>query len=334
DDAFSDSATLRADGEASGAHHHDDVRAPSRSDREHTPEHRFEAAQGRVRVRSDGGGAMATPRHRATDHHHHHSPPRSSDTPPRVLPRPCSPLKMGVPRGPTESPEKRRLTTFGGAGAGAVAGAGAGGGGGHPDRKVLSDSHSQRSSQRSSPGGTRHTSLGDHKTLEAEAMAEVRVVLVVDIEKTMNTALHELRELERQNVAKHAPDVVLDTLEPMKHPRGGPPEAPSSPLHTMVIRDPDAALRRSSSSSSSSETMTTFKPALSVRRPSAPLRPPPVRPVRPAPVLVPGQGPHRSSSSSSSGLGSPGIASSDRVFPKAPSPSPSTSSSSSDKQRE
>lgn len=151
-----------------------------------------------------------------------------------------------------------------------------------------------------------------------------------DIEKTMNTALHELRELERQNVAKHAPDVVLDTLEPLKHP-GGAQELPRSPLHTMVIRDPDAAQRRSSSSSSS-ETMTTFKPALSARRPNAPLRPPPVRPVRPAPVIGQGQGPHRSSSSSSSGLGSPGITPTDRVFPKAPSPSPSTSSSSSDKQ--
>ncbi|CAL8381695.1 unnamed protein product [Boreogadus saida] len=310
DDAFSDSATHRSDGEPGGAHHHDDLRPAPRGD--HTPEHRYDAAQGRVRVRSDGGAA-ATPRHRGGSEHHH-TPPRALDPhPPRVLPRPCSPLKMGVPRGLTESPEKRRLATFGGAG-----------GPGHPDRKALYDSHSQRSSQRSSPSATRHGSLGDHKALEAEALAE-------DIEKTMNTALHELRELERQNVAKHAPDVVLDTLEPMKHPRG--PEAPSSPLHTMVIRDPDAVQRRSSSSSSSSETtMSTFKPALSARRPSAPLRPPPVRPVRPAPVLVPG--PHRSSSSSSSGLGSPGIASSDRVFPKAPSPSPSTSSSSSDKQRE
>uniref|UniRef100_A0A667YES9 SLIT-ROBO Rho GTPase activating protein 3 n=1 Tax=Myripristis murdjan TaxID=586833 RepID=A0A667YES9_9TELE len=256
-----------------------------------------------VRVRSDGA---AIPRHRnGADNH---SPTRVTDHPPRVMPRPCSPHKMAVGRGPTDSPEKRRLTTFGSAGSI-----------NHPDRKAFADSHSQRSS----PSTTRHASLGDHKTLEAEALAE-------DIEKTMNTALHELRELERQNVAKHAPDVVLDTLEPLKHP-GGAQEPPGSPLHTMVIRDPDAAQRRSSSSSSS-ETMTTFKPALSARRPSAPLRPPPVRPVRPAPVLGQGQGPHRSSSSSSSGLGSPGITPTDRVFPKAPSPSPSTSSSSSDKQ--
>uniref|UniRef100_A0A8C9Z0V7 SLIT-ROBO Rho GTPase activating protein 3 n=1 Tax=Sander lucioperca TaxID=283035 RepID=A0A8C9Z0V7_SANLU len=205
----------------------------------------------RVRVRSDGA---AGPRHRNSADSH--SPTRAADQPPRVMPRPCSPHKVAVSRGPTDSPEKWRLATFGSAGCI-----------NHPDRKAFVDSHSQRSS----PSTIRHASLGDHKTLEAEALAE-------DIEKTMNTALHELRELERQNVAKHAPDVVLDTLEPLKHP-GGAQDPPGSPLHTMVIRDPDAAQRRSSSSSSS-ETMTTFKPAISARRPSAPLRPPPVRPVR------------------------------------------------------
>uniref|UniRef100_A0A669F1D7 SLIT-ROBO Rho GTPase activating protein 3 n=1 Tax=Oreochromis niloticus TaxID=8128 RepID=A0A669F1D7_ORENI len=305
DDAFSESIH-RTDSETSSGPHHDD-RTSSRNERqspcEHAPENRFGPALGRVRVRSDGAAA---PRHRnGADSL---SPTRAADLPPRVMPRPQSPHKIAVSRGPTDSPEKRRLTTFGSAGCIS-----------HPDRKAFVDSHSQRSS----PSTTRHASLGDHKALETEALAE-------DIEKTMNTALHELRELERQNVAKHAPDVVLDTLEPLKHP-GGAQEVSASPLHTMVIRDPDAAQRRSSSSSSS-ETMTTFKPALSARRPSAPLRPPPVRPVRPAPVIGQGQGPHRSSSSSSSGLGSPSITPTDRVFPKAPSPSPSTSSSSSDKQ--
>ncbi|XP_054640060.1 SLIT-ROBO Rho GTPase-activating protein 3-like isoform X2 [Dunckerocampus dactyliophorus] len=289
DDAFSDSIQ-RTDSEASSGYHDD--RSSSRHEHqslsEHSLEHRFGAALGRVRMRSEGGPLQ---RHRNGEGH---SPTRHApDQPPKVAPRPCSPHKIAVSRGPTDSPEKRHLTTF----------------------------------QRSSPGMARHASVGDHKTLEAEALAE-------DIEKTMNTALHELRELERQNVAKHAPDVVLDTLEPLKHPSaggGGGQEVPGSPLHTMVIRDPDAAQRRSSSSSSS-ETMTTFKPALAARRPNAPVRPPPVRPVRPAPVLTQGQGPHRSSSSSSSGLGSPGMTPTDRVFPKAPSPSPSTSSSSSDKQ--
>uniref|UniRef100_A0A671TZT6 SLIT-ROBO Rho GTPase activating protein 3 n=1 Tax=Sparus aurata TaxID=8175 RepID=A0A671TZT6_SPAAU len=244
----------------------------------------------RVRVRSDGA---AVPRHRnGADSH---SPSRLPDQPPRVMPRPCSPHKIAVTRGPADSPEKRRLTTFGSAGCI-----------NHPDRKGLCV----------------HINQTDIISLSAHVCQ--------DIEKTMNTALHELRELERQNVAKHAPDVVLDTLEPLKH-SGGAQDPPGSPLHTMVIRDPDAAQRRTSSSSTS-ETMTTFKPALSTRRPSAPLRPPPVRPVRPAPVIGQGHGPHRSSSSSSSGLGSPGITPTDRVFPKPPSPSPSTSSSSSDKQ--
>ena len=94
----------------------------------------------------------------------------------------------------------------------------------------------------------------------------------------MTTALHELRELERQNTVKQAPDVVLDTLEPMKNPVSS---EPGSPLHTIMIRDPDAAMRRSSSSTS--EMMTTFKPALSARMAGAQLRPPPMRPVRPPP---------------------------------------------------
>lgn len=110
----------------------------------------------RVRVRSDGG---VVPRHRnGADSL---SPTRAADQPPRVMPRPCSPHKMAVIRGPADSPEKRRLTTFGSAGCI-----------NHPDRKALVDSHSQRSS----PSTTRHASLGDHKALEAEALAEVSVI--------------------------------------------------------------------------------------------------------------------------------------------------------------
>ncbi|XP_077386899.1 SLIT-ROBO Rho GTPase-activating protein 3-like isoform X2 [Festucalex cinctus] len=290
DDAFSESIQ-RTDSESSSGYHEErsSTRHEHQSLSEHPLERRYGPPIARARVRSDGAPLQ---RHRNGDGH---SPTRPADGPPRVAPRPCSPHKIAVSRGPTDSPEKRRLATFGASG----------------------------QPQRSSPGTTRHASVGDHKALEAEALDE-------DIEKTMNTALHELCELERQNVAKHAPDVVLDTLEPLKHPGGGQ-DAPGSPLHTMVIRDPEAAQRRSSSSSTS-ETMTTFKPALAARRPNAPVRPPPVRPVRPAPVLTQGPGPHRSSSSSSSGLGSPGMTPTDRVFPKAPSPSPSTSSSSSDKQ--
>uniref|UniRef100_A0AAQ4PBZ1 SLIT-ROBO Rho GTPase activating protein 3 n=1 Tax=Gasterosteus aculeatus aculeatus TaxID=481459 RepID=A0AAQ4PBZ1_GASAC len=245
----------------------------------------------RMRVRSDGA---AGPHHRnGADGH---SPPRAADQPPRVMPRPCSPHKLAAGRGPADSPEKRRLAWH-----------------------VCSILR----------GGRGFSYLLTDYSISFQKPPIYNFPSAQDIEKTMNTALHELRELERQNVAKHAPDVVLDTLEPLKHTAGAQ-DPPGSPLHTMVIRDPDAAQRRSSSSSS--ETMSTFKPAISVRRPSAPLRPPPVRPVRPAPVIGPGQGPHRSSSSSSSGLSSPGITPTDRVFPKPPSPSPSTSSSCSDRQ--
>uniref|UniRef100_A0A8C8BVD4 SLIT-ROBO Rho GTPase-activating protein 1 n=1 Tax=Oncorhynchus tshawytscha TaxID=74940 RepID=A0A8C8BVD4_ONCTS len=277
--------------------------------------HQYIVVQDMVRVRSDGA---VIPHHRSTADTH--SPTRGMDMPPRVMPRPCSPHKMAVSRGRMDSPEKRHLSTF--SSTGSI---------NHPDRKCFRDGPALRPS----PGST-HTGL----------ISVVKLCVLQDIEKTMNTALHELSELERQNVAKHAPDVVLDTLEPLKQQHLSscgsrpPSEPPGSPLHTntMAIRDPDAALHRSSSSSSS-ETMSTFKPALTARRPSAPLRPPPVRPLRPAPIHLGhgqgqgGQGQHRSSSSSSSGLGSPAsITPTDRVFPKAPSPSPSTSSSSSDKQ--
>uniref|UniRef100_A0A672Q4W7 SLIT-ROBO Rho GTPase activating protein 3 n=1 Tax=Sinocyclocheilus grahami TaxID=75366 RepID=A0A672Q4W7_SINGR len=228
----------------------------------------------RVRLRSDGS---AIPRRRSgTDSH---SPPR--DTPPRATAYASSPHKVAVSRGHIESPEKRRLGTFGSAGSI-----------NYPERKVYPEGHPLRPL----PGATRHSSLGDHKSLEAEALAE-------DIEKTMNTALHELRELERQNTAKQAPDVVLDTLEPLKNPMSS---EPASPLHTIIIRDPDAALRRSSSSTT--EMMTTFKPALSARLAGAQLRPPPMRPMRPPPTQ------HRSSSSSSSGVGSPAVTPTEKIF--------------------
>lgn len=114
----------------------------------------------RVRVRSDGA---AVPRQRiSTDTE---TPSRATDQPPRVMPRPCSPHKVVVSRGPADSPEKRRLTTFGSAGCI-----------NHPDRKAFVDSHAQRSS----PSTTRHASLGDHKALEAEALAEVSADLVLE----------------------------------------------------------------------------------------------------------------------------------------------------------
>ncbi|XP_054101882.1 SLIT-ROBO Rho GTPase-activating protein 3 isoform X2 [Callithrix jacchus] len=286
DDAFSDSLSQKADSEASSGPLLDD-KASSKNDlqspTEHISDYGFGGVMGRVRLRSDGA---AIPRRRSGGDTH--SPPRglgpSIDTPPRAAACPSSPHKIPLNRGRIESPEKRRMATFGSAGSI-----------NYPDKKALSEGHSMRSTC----GSTRHSSLGDHKSLEAEALAE-------DIEKTMSTALHELRELERQNTVKQAPDVVLDTLEPLKNPPGPISSEPASPLHTIVIRDPDAAMRRSSSSST--EMMTTFKPALSARLAGAQLRPPPMRPVRP--VVQ-----HRSSSSSSSGVGSPAVTPTEKMFP-------------------
>ncbi|CAK6435531.1 unnamed protein product [Pipistrellus nathusii] len=286
DDAFSDSLSQKADSEASSGPLLDD-KASSKNDlqspTDHISDYGFGGVMGRVRLRSDGA---AIPRRRSGGDTH--SPPRglgpSIDTPPRAAACPSSPHKIPLTRGRIESPEKRRMATFGSAGSI-----------NYCDKKALSEGHSVRSTC----GSTRHSSLGDHKSLEAEALAE-------DIEKTMSTALHELRELERQNTVKQAPDVVLDTLEPLKNPPGPASSEPASPLHTIVIRDPDAAVRRGCSSSA--EMMTTFKPALSARLAGAQLRPPPVRPVRPAVQ-------HRSSSSSSSGVGSPAVTPTEKMFP-------------------
>ncbi|XP_046882452.1 SLIT-ROBO Rho GTPase-activating protein 3 [Hypomesus transpacificus] len=283
DDAFSDTLSQKTASEASSGPLLDD-KASSKNDAPSPcePDYNLGGVMGspsltRVRLRSDGA---AIPRRRSNDTH---SPPRGS--PPRAAACPSSPHKVAPGRSRLESPEKRRLGTFGSAGSI-----------NYPDRKTYPEGHPLRPA----PGATRHSSLGDHKTLEAEALAE-------DIEKTMTTALHELRELERQNTAKQAPDVVLDTLEPSKHPASSPP---SSPLHTIMIRDPDAAMRRSNSSTS--EMLTTFKPALSARLGGPQLRPPPMRPARPPPTQ------HRSSSSSSSGVGSPAVTPTDKMFPGGP----------------
>ncbi|XP_053723466.1 SLIT-ROBO Rho GTPase-activating protein 3 isoform X1 [Synchiropus splendidus] len=276
DDAFSDSLSQKAESEASSGPLLDD-KTSSKHDAPSPCEPSDYSLLGRVRLRSDGA---AVPRRRSGPDTQ--SPTRGADTPPRAAACPGSPHKVSISKGRVESPEKRRFGTFGSAGCI-----------NYSERK----GHPEGYTLRPVPAGPRHSSLGDHKSLETEALAE-------DIEKTMTTALHELRELERQNTVKQAPDVVLDTLEPIKNPVSS---EPGSPLHTIMIRDPDAAMRRSSSSTS--EMMTTFKPALSARMAGAQLRPPPMRPVRPAPTQ------HRSSSSSSSGVGSPAVTPTDKMFP-------------------
>uniref|UniRef100_A0A8C7Q7W3 SLIT-ROBO Rho GTPase-activating protein 1 n=1 Tax=Oncorhynchus mykiss TaxID=8022 RepID=A0A8C7Q7W3_ONCMY len=132
---------------------------------------------------------------------------------------------------------------------------------------------------------------GGGKPLDPETIAQVSAS--ADIEETMNTALNELRELERQSSAKHAPDVVLDTLE-QRQSTGGPTPASSSeslsPLHNILLRAQTGEaggppMRRSTSSSS--DTMSTFKPVV-VPRMGVQLKPPALRP---KPLVLPKTGP-------------------------------------------
>lgn len=107
-----------------------------------------------MRLRSDGA---AIPRRQSGTETH--SPTRAADTPPRAAACPSSPHKMSISKTRMESPEKRRLGTFGSAGSI------------YPDRKAYPEGHPLRPVA----GATRHSSLGDHKSLEAEALAEVDV---------------------------------------------------------------------------------------------------------------------------------------------------------------
>ncbi|MEE6480410.1 hypothetical protein FKM82_012564 [Ascaphus truei] len=128
---------------------------------------------------------------------------------------------------------------------------------------------------RRSTSSGQYTSFNDHKPLDPESIAQ-------DIEETMNTALNELRELERQSSAKHAPDVVLDTLEQIKNsPTPATSTESLSPLHNVMLRSTEPQIRRSTSTSS--DTMSTFKPMVAPRM-GVQLKPPALRP---KPIVLP-----------------------------------------------
>uniref|UniRef100_A0A8C2EBG0 SLIT-ROBO Rho GTPase-activating protein 1 n=1 Tax=Cyprinus carpio TaxID=7962 RepID=A0A8C2EBG0_CYPCA len=169
--------------------------------------------------------------------------------------------------------------------------------------------------RKSTPAG-RSKSFSNHRPLDPEVFAQ-------DIEATMNTALSELRELERQSNVKHTPDVVLDTLEQLKS--GGASE-PSSPLHSRLLREADTSqhpLQRSASSAS--DMPSTFRPGKS-SGPKSPLssmsttglsasafrdnKPPATKP---KPVVFP---------KSSSAGGSPAMGSPTTTIPPTPPPPP------------
>ncbi|XP_063095751.1 SLIT-ROBO Rho GTPase-activating protein 2 isoform X2 [Cavia porcellus] len=115
----------------------------------------------------------------------------------------------------------------------------------------------------------RSKSFNNHRPMDPEVIAQ-------DIEATMNSALNELRELERQSSVKHTPDVVLDTLEPLKtSPVVAPTSEPSSPLHTQLLKDPEPTFQRSASTAG--DMACAFRPVKSVKM-AAPVKPPATRP--------------------------------------------------------
>ncbi|XP_037740750.1 SLIT-ROBO Rho GTPase-activating protein 2 isoform X2 [Chelonia mydas] len=115
----------------------------------------------------------------------------------------------------------------------------------------------------------RSKSFNNHRPMDPEVIAQ-------DIEATMNTALNELRELERQSSVKHTPDVVLDTLEPLKtSPVVAPTSEPSSPLHTQLLKDSEPAFQRSASTAG--DIPCAFRPVKSVKM-AAQVKPPATRP--------------------------------------------------------
>ncbi|NXU45548.1 SRGP2 protein, partial [Drymodes brunneopygia] len=115
----------------------------------------------------------------------------------------------------------------------------------------------------------RSKSFNNHRPMDPEVIAQ-------DIEATMNSALNELRELERQSSVKHTPDVVLDTLEPLKtSPVVAPTSEPSSPLHTQLLKDSEPPFQRSASTAG--DIPCTFRPVKSVKM-ATQVKPPATRP--------------------------------------------------------
>ncbi|KAB5574769.1 hypothetical protein PHYPO_G00212850 [Pangasianodon hypophthalmus] len=251
DDTFSDTLSQKADSEASSGHGGDE----KCSSRDLTsPADRSDAfiSSSRHRKRSDPPNRKPPGRpsdahcmvHPSQSHGTHGNPALGSPVQGHYSPR-----EVVRGRGPivTDSPERRRRTGHSGLT-------------GHSSLTNISRHESLKKME--SPPIRRSTSSGQYmaRGLDPESIAQ-------DIEETMNTALNELRELERQSSAKHAPDVVLDTLEQMKN---SPTTAGSSA--ESVNRHP---LRRSTSSSS--DAMSTFKPAVAPRM-GVQLKPPALRP--------------------------------------------------------
>ncbi|KAM9481373.1 SLIT-ROBO Rho GTPase-activating protein 1 isoform 4-T4 [Clarias gariepinus] len=256
DDTFSDTLSQKADSEGGSGHGGDeksssrDLTSPAdRPDAYISSRHRkrSDPPNRKPPARPSDAHCMVHPSqsHGSQGNHGTHGNPAHGSP---VLSH-YSPREVVRGRGPvvTDSPERRRRTGHPGLS-------------GHSSLTNISRHESLKKME--SPPIRRSTSSGQYmaRGLDPESIAQ-------DIEETMNTALNELRELERQSSAKHAPDVVLDTLEQMKNS----PTTTSSSAESLN-RHP---LRRSTSSTS--DAMSTFKPAVAPRM-GVQLKPPALRP--------------------------------------------------------
>nr|XP_057943556.1 SLIT-ROBO Rho GTPase-activating protein 1 isoform X2 [Doryrhamphus excisus] len=293
DDNFSDTLSQKADSEAGSGHAGEEK--CSGKDISSMPDARISEAFITSRHRKRSEPPSRRPPARPSDVHCKVHPSQQGHTTHGGTPETGSPvLGHFSPRDmlrsrnhlPVDSPERRRRT-------------------GHGSLTNISRHESLKKTEsppiRRSTSSGQYTGFSDHhhhhhhhhhhggKTLDPETIAQ-------DIEETMNTALNELRELERQSSSKHAPDVVLDTLEQRQTPTpASSSESLGAPIHGVVLRS--AANTEPPFRRSASDSMSTFKPAATVTsvtpRMGVQLKPPALRP---KPVLVPksGQIPHQS----------------------------------------
>ncbi|XP_061872815.1 SLIT-ROBO Rho GTPase-activating protein 1 isoform X2 [Colius striatus] len=263
DDTFSDTLSQKADSEASSGPVTEDK--SSSKDMNSPTDRHSDGYLGRQRKRSEPPPPLRRPG-RSSDGHCPVHPPHPLSNSSVELSSPnlsthCSPRALLQNRSlNADSPERRRRP-------------------GHGSLTNISRHDSLKKIDsppiRRSTSSGQYTGFNDHKPLDPESIAQ-------DIEETMNTALNELRELERQSSAKHAPDVVLDTLEQMKNtPTPASSTESLSPLHSVVLRSSEPQIRRSTSSSS--DTMSTFKPMVAPRM-GVQLKPPALRP---KPIVLP-----------------------------------------------
>lgn len=270
DDTFSDSLSQKADSEASSGPVTEDK--SSTKDINSPTDRHPDLYSGRPRRRTD----PQPPSRRSggtSDSHCPVHPPQPLNTSMEIgssnISSHCSPRALLQNRNlNTDSPERRRKP-----GHGSLTNISR-----HDSLKKINSPPIRRSTS-----SGQYTNFNDHKPIDPESIAQQ------DIEETMNTALNELRELERQSTAKHAPDVVLDTLEQIKNsPTSSTSTESLSPHHNVLMKNTEPQIRRSTSTSS--ETMSTFKPMVTPRM-GVQLKPPALRP-KPAvlPKTNPGLG--------------------------------------------